>query len=219
MKIRLLTGILIGVVAMTSCSSSRKLQSQEVDDVYHTKADLVKPEDVRTNVSAQADGRNTDQNGSGSSTANKYSESSEQEDYAYENNRAGKYGNEQGSYGDDYTGFYDDDYYYGRRIRRFNQRSSWNYYDPYYSYDIYYSINTPIWVTTYSYDRWWYDPYYYCGPSYTWTYSWGYSGYGGYYPYGWSSYYAWSFGWGRPYGGFYGGYYGGWGRPYGWGNP
>ncbi|MDP5172496.1 MAG: hypothetical protein NWR72_19795, partial [Bacteroidia bacterium] len=58
-----------------------------------------------------------------------------------------------GGYWDEY-----DDFYFSRRIRRFHRRNrarvTWGYFDPFYTNDIYYVINTPYW------NRWnnWYSP-------------------------------------------------------------
>ncbi len=53
---------------------------------------------------------------------------------------------------DDYEasryGTYDeDDFYYSRRIRRFNQPNynAWRYYDPFFTNDLYFVMNTPFW--------------------------------------------------------------------------
>lgn len=83
----------------------------------------------------------------------------------------------------------DDDYYYSRRMSRFDD---FYWYDPWFR-GPYYGWHSPWW-----YSRWgWYDP---------WYYSYGYNGlygwYGWYDPY----YYSW-YGWGSPY---RWGWYGGW---------
>lgn len=51
---------------------------------------------------------------------------------------------------------YDDEFTFSRRIRRFHNhpnggasQQSWSYYDPYYSSDIYYTVNTPAWNSYY----------------------------------------------------------------------
>jgi len=50
-----------------------------------------------------------------------------------------------------------EDFFYSRRVRRFNRRrgrAAWRYFDPFFTNDIYYVINTPYW------SRWnnWYTP-------------------------------------------------------------
>ena len=86
----------------------------------------------------------------------------------------------------------DDDYYYSRRMSRFDD---FYWYDPWF-YGPYYGWHSPWW-----YSRWgWYDP---------WYYSYGYNGlYGWYGWYDWYDpyYYSW-YGWGSPY---RWGWYGGW---------
>jgi len=61
-------------------------------------------------------------------------------------------------YEDGYRDMYDeDDFYFSRRIRRFNQPNfnAWRYYDPFFTNDLYYVMGTPYW------DRWnslgWYN--------------------------------------------------------------
>ncbi len=86
----------------------------------------------------------------------------------------------------------DDDYYYSRRMSRFDD---FYWYDPWFR-GPYYGWHSPWW-----YSRWgWYDP---------WYYSYGYNGlYGWYGWYDWYDpyYYSW-YGWGSPY---RWGWYGGW---------
>ncbi|MDX2250078.1 MAG: hypothetical protein SF052_25065 [Bacteroidia bacterium] len=65
------------------------------------------------------------------------------------------------TWGDDdyYYDYDDDDFYYSRRLRRFHSsrsvRVSWNYYDPYFTSDIYFVIGTPYWdIWCARYDPW-----------------------------------------------------------------
>lgn len=82
----------------------------------------------------------------------------------------------------------DDDFYYSRRLRRFDNGSTanWRYYDPYYSNDLYIVLGTPSWNTWYG-NGWYnwnqphfgnpvfYDPFW--GMNSTWSY-WGGANYG-----------------------------------------
>lgn len=195
-------GIVMAVVAMamSACTGSRMATAgQEVDDVYYNKADRQADAKVAAEARAQAE------------TAASYQPADEQpEDQpytSYEDGYAAKNGETEGYYADDQGYYADDDYYYSRQIRRFNS-NSWGYYSPYYSYDPYFAIGSPSW-SYYNNSPWWYDPYYYNGPSYAWTYGWGAPGYY-FYPSQYS-YYGWSMGYGcSPYSNFgYGGFYGG----------
>ena len=83
----------------------------------------------------------------------------------------------------------DDDYYYSRRMSRFDD---FYWYDPWFR-GPYYSWHSPWW-----YSRWgWYDP---------WYYGYGYNGWYGWYDWYDPYYYSW-YGWGSPY---RWGWYGGW---------
>ncbi len=70
------------------------------------------------------------------------------------NNYSRQYDYEASRYGDIYD---EDDFYYSRRLRRFNQPNynSWRYYDPFFTNDLYYVINTPVWDSWYN--RGWYS--------------------------------------------------------------
>ncbi|MDX2285707.1 MAG: hypothetical protein NW241_16180 [Bacteroidia bacterium] len=74
--------------------------------------------------------------------------------------------------GDPFYEDYDDDFYYSRRLRRFHAprqaRRAWQYYDPYFTNDIYFVIGTPYWnrwadlynpwryrTAAFSYSRFW----------------------------------------------------------------
>lgn len=205
MKARLIPFLALAVGILSSCGSSRSgtASNYEVDDVYYSSADRKAEEAARADRVAQD--RVADYSDYGSDGG--YTDN-------YESAKADKYqmNGDSPRYNRDNS---DDDFYYSRMIRRFDRPCNWNYYDPYYSYDVYYNINTPYWGY-YQNRPWWYDPWYYNGPSWTWTYGWGYSGisitygYGNYwgcpnyYGYGWGNSYG--YGWGNPYG--YGGGYG-----------
>ncbi|MEM7375467.1 MAG: hypothetical protein AAF587_43130 [Bacteroidota bacterium] len=103
-------------VSFTACTGPRYASSSEYDDVYFTKADIAAPVAV-----------------------NNYQEDSyDQEPRTFQREPVD-------SYRDYYYG--DDDFTFSRRVRRFNQsnRDSWRYFDPYYSNDLYYVINSPSW--------------------------------------------------------------------------
>lgn len=83
----------------------------------------------------------------------------------------------------------DDDYYYSRRMSRFDD---FYWYDPWFR-GPYYGWHSPWW-----YSRWgWYDP---------WYYGYAYNGWFGWYDWYDPYYYSW-YGWGSPY---HWGWYGGW---------
>ncbi|MEM9721341.1 MAG: hypothetical protein AAGA10_18905, partial [Bacteroidota bacterium] len=50
-------------------------------------------------------------------------------------------------YEDGYRAYDEDDFYYSRRLRRFNQPNfnSWRYYDPFFTNDLYFVMGTPAW--------------------------------------------------------------------------
>ncbi|HHG86090.1 MAG TPA: hypothetical protein ENJ82_15180, partial [Bacteroidetes bacterium] len=167
---------------LSGCTGLRMTSSEEVDDVYATSADRNTPAN-HTSSKEQAPSTNADKySAADSRTSEDYDrarESKYADDPNYVSDNNSRYGN-----GGDYN-YGDDDYYYSRRVRRFNTRG-FNYYDPYFSYDPYYALGTPTW-SSYRNTPWWYDPYYYSGPSYSWTCSWGAPGYA-FYP----SQYAWN---------------------------
>lgn len=123
--------IVLTLLAAILLSACRGVQyTTEYDDVYFTSADraneVVKP---RTPTATNYD--------------------------AYDNDAQYSDVNRIDSYNDAY--YAEDDFAFSRRLRRFNTsgRSAWRYYDPFYSNDLYYVMNTPSW------DPWmqngWYD--------------------------------------------------------------
>jgi hypothetical protein len=229
-------------MALTSCTGTQMISaSDEIDDVYYNKEDRRADQAAATQAKAQAEAaranapvQNDDNDVQNANTG------------SYDQGLAAKNGEDESGYTQ--QSYADDDYYYSRQVRRFNASSninnniysnrSWNYYDPYYSYDPYFAIGTPTWAV-YNNSPWWYDPYYYNGPSYAWTSNWGAPGYSYYasqysynrpwtYNTGWGIGYGSSpYGYGGGYGGFggsnyygggYGGGYGGYGYGGGYGN-
>ncbi len=218
MKTRILTAVAVAFMALTGCTGTRVATAGgEVDDVYYNR------EDRRADQAASARSRALAE----AAIADEPEASDEQDDPrsasgSYDQGLAAKNGETEGAY--DRDPYADDDYYYSRQVRRFNS-NSWNYYDPFYSYDPYYAIGTPTW-SYYNNSPWWYDPYFYNGPSYAWTSGWGQPGYSFYpsqyffnqpwYGNGWSIGYGSYSNWG--YGGYgYGGGFGGYGNYYGGG--
>lgn len=135
------------------------------------------------------------------------------------------------NYNDAY--YADDDFYFSRRIRRFNSpTANWRYYDPYFSNDLYFVMGTPAWNTWYN--NGWYDwnrPRF--GASFGWGNSWG-NGWGfnpgfGYNPWNpWGAYSPWNaYTYYNPWTNVYYGNafnnFGGWNSGFGWngglGNP
>lgn len=133
------------------------------------------------------------------------------------------------NYNDAY--YADDDFYYSRRVRRFNSptpgNSNWRYYDPYYSNDLYYVIGTPSW-NTWNNNGWydWNRPRFGASISFGNSYGYGYNPYQGYNP--WGAYNPWNaYSYSNPWTNAYYGYnpysnYAGWGGygygAYGYGN-
>jgi hypothetical protein len=220
MKTILYTTLAIGALWFSGCTGSRIASNTEVDDVYATSADYKADAAVYATVD-DAPNDQANRNSGNTSTADDY-------DQGY----SAKNAERRGEYIQDEDQYAEDDYYYSRRLRRFNTRG-YNYYDPYFAYDPYYAIGTPTWAA-YSNTPWWYDPYYYNGPSFSWTYNWGAPGnafYSSYYAYnrpwwdrGWAGYNngwggGWNNGWGGGYNSFgytsyYGGGFGGYGGNY-----
>ena len=126
---------------------------------------------------------------------------------------------------DDYTDAYydEDDFYFSRRLRRFNQPATgnWRYYDPFYSNDLYFVLGTPAWNTWNSYGWYnWnnprfgafspynsfafgYDPFFRANPFYRNSFNYYNPWVGSYYGYG------------AGFGGFYGRSFGGFGGGFG----
>ena len=129
-----------------SCTGPRYASTTEYDDVYYSKSDR-------------------------SEAVVKEKPLKQRDNYAYTPRRNAPVDNYYDAYYDD------DDFYFSRRIRRFNQAgSNWRYYDPYFSNDLYYVINSPF------YNRW---------NNYGW-YNWNYPRFGS----------SFSLAWGSPYSGF-----------------
>jgi hypothetical protein len=115
------------------------------------------------------------------------------------------------NYNDAY--YEEDDFYFSRRIRRFNTpgRVAWRYYDPFFTNDLYFVMNTPSW------NRWygngWYDwnrPRFGASIGFGMNAGWG-GGWGGWGPMGaydpWGAYAPWqSFGYYNPWVNAYYGY-------------
>ncbi len=116
-------------------------------------------------------------------------------------------------YGDN-DGYYD--FYYTSRLRRFHSPYyGWDYYDPFYSDNYWYTYNPASWgASIYFGSPWglsfgWYQPYFY-SPFYSSFYYGGFNDFYPYYGYGYPGYYGsyWN-GYGHGfYDGYYGGYYG-----------
>lgn len=107
----------------SACTQVRYASDTEYDDVYFTRADkaqtskvVYEDEGAETYVSDRED-RNSRYRTSGSNI-NSY------RDEVYD----------------------EDDFYFSRRLRRFGtNNSSWRYYDPFFSNDLYYVMGTPAW--------------------------------------------------------------------------
>lgn len=113
--------IVWGSILLAACGTTRDLATSEYDDVYYTSKDRT---EILDDAIASSDNEaNTDRNSYNSA----------------------EYGTEE-----DYTGYGEDDFYFSRRIRRFEQSNdnSWRYYDPFFSNDLYYVMGTSYW------DRW-----------------------------------------------------------------
>lgn len=115
--------IILSALAMAfySCSSPRYASTTEYDDVYYSSDDVTEP--------------------LARSTANNDYRENRGDNY-YRNPEA--YRENVNNYNEIYD---DDDFYFSRRVRRFNQtnRNSWRYYDPYYSNDLYFVLGTNSW--------------------------------------------------------------------------
>jgi hypothetical protein len=225
MNTRIYTSLLLaGMVWLSGCSTSRYTTSStvEVDDVYFNSEDARQEQKATTVTESRAAESRNNARTSPDDEATRPADAGR-----YEDDRNGKYGeDEERAFADENQDPYtDDDYFYSRRVRRFTS-NSWSYYDPYYAYDPYFALNTPTW-NVYRNDPWWYDPYFYNGPSFTWGSSWGgFPGYA-YSPfqnswndpwfrptYGWGN--SWGNGWGSGFGGGWGnGFGGGWGNGFG----
>jgi hypothetical protein len=190
MKTRMMMVMGFSVVVLSSCSGTHKISAgTEVDDVYYNQQDQ-KADQKAIAKSQTARALAVRENpGTGFNTEG-----------GYDRGLAEKNGETEGS-ASVIKPYADDDYYYSRQMRRFNS-SSWNYYDPYFSYDPYFAIGTPTWNSVYHNRPWWYDPFFYNGPSYSWTSNWGMNGYDPFYsPFPmlnqpWS---GWSIGYGSPF--------------------
>lgn len=110
---------------MTSCTSTRHAsQEAEYDDVYYSPST-----DAVEVVASRTD----------DPTLNRQDEDG---NYVY---NADRFRRPVDSYYDEY--YQDDDFYFSRRMRRFDQRgsASWRYYDPFFMNDLYFVMGTPTW--------------------------------------------------------------------------
>ncbi len=114
--------LLLVAMAAVSCTTSREYASTEYDDVYYNSTD---ESNVRTNNQTTSNSQN------GEPFTNESS---------YERNRA--------IYQDPSVAYADDDFYFSRRIRRFDQPNfqSWRYFDPFFANDLYFVMGTPSWA-------------------------------------------------------------------------
>ncbi|MFM2375086.1 MAG: hypothetical protein RLZZ165_183 [Bacteroidota bacterium] len=194
MKTRMMMVMGFTAVVLSGCSGTQMISAgTEVDDVYYNQQDQKADQKAMAQARAQAQtARAMD--------VRENPENASNPEGSYDRGLAEKNGETEGS-ASTVRPYADDDYYYSRQVRRFNS-TSWNYFDPYYSYDPYYAIGTPTWNSVYNNRPWWYDPYFYNGPSYAWTSNWGMNGYNPYYtPFQmynqpWS---GWSVGYGSPF--------------------
>lgn len=215
MRSAIFTALALGLVWLSGCTGLKQTAGNEYDDIYYTSADAKADQEAREANIASSNAATPANNSQGNGDATRYTSADQQPvatgSGSYDRARMAKTGENEEFYYDDrnWDNYEDDDFYYSRRIRRFSNRGAgagWGYYDPYFSYDPYYVINTPTW-SYYQNDPWWYDPFYYRGPSYSWTYGWGRPGYA-YYPSQFNS-------WGNCFG--CNNFNSGWGNP-GWGN-
>jgi hypothetical protein len=211
MKHLLYITLAAGAIWLSGCTGTRMAGGEEFDDVYATSADYQAEIDANNAAAEEAEARRN---------ASNVPSNMDEYDQGY----ASKYADDPDFVGD-YDPYAEDDFHYSRRLRRFNTRG-FNYYDPYFAYDPYYAIGTPAWGA-YQNSPWWYDPFFYSGPSWAWTSSWGAPGYA-FYPtinawnrpwwdrptWGWGNSWAWNNGWG---GGWNGGWGAGWGGGFGGG--
>ncbi len=217
MRLSLFTVLALGLWGLSGCTGPRQIAGAEYDDIYYTSADAKAEQEAReantaatNNVStAPASEPRAGVDNTRQTTIDRQPVAGSAD--SYDRRRMAKTGeSEEFYYNDDnWNGYENDDFYYSRRIRRFGNRGAragWGYYDPYFAYDPYYVINTPTW-SYFRNDPWWYDPFYYQGPSYSWTYGWGRPGYS-FYPGQFNS-------WGNCFG--CNSFNAGWGNP-GWGN-
>jgi len=195
MSIRLsFISLLASILFLAGCGSLRPVSviGNETDDVYFSSSDAKLQENVN-----KAEEDATEEPG-------REPRAVDAEDY--EAGRDSKHGRDEDHlYAGDLDPYEDDDFYFSRRVRRFTT-NSWGYYDPYFAYDPYFVMGTTTWAY-YANDPWFYDPFFYNGPSYSWTFGWGYPSWY-YLPY--QSF--WYNPWAQPFGsswGWYSGWYGG----------
>ncbi|MDP5172583.1 MAG: hypothetical protein NWR72_20240 [Bacteroidia bacterium] len=118
--------VLTGAFVFSSCTSTRQASTTEYDDVYYSQSDA--PEVIAVAQTAPVNSQ----------------QSQDRDNYAY---NADRYRQPVDNYQEAYYG--DDDFYFSRRVRRFNQpaAANWRYYDPFYANDLYYVMGTPAWNT------------------------------------------------------------------------
>lgn len=180
-----------GAMLLSSCTGSKYASTTEYDDVYYSKSDAPEVIVVESDPVNRA---------------------ADNDRYTYD---ADRYRRPVDNYYDEY--YADDDFYFSRRVRRFNNvgAASWRYYDPFYTNDLYFVMGSPYWNTWNN--NGWYNWNY---PRFGATFGWNtFGGYNGFYdPYFANSFSRWnSFNYYNPWVNAYYGY-----DPFfapGWGNP
>ena len=163
---------------LTSCNSQRfASSSQEYDDVYYSSQDRANDRAEKAADRAEQAAMRAEQAANSANSGSDAARFNSANDRAVVNSNGQSYDDarmskqnfrEEYTYYDDpnFDPYRDDDFYYSRRMRRFNTPSArtWGYYDPYFAYDPYFVMGTSTW-NAYRYDPWWYDPFFYNGPS------------------------------------------------------